>query len=103
MSRQEKLQFKVTLEKGHYDRYLPEVGKFIDTNNMVIRDGDTVRIDYSVYVDYFGEVNDRLEAILKLMSNGEGIVNCSHTELAYGRCLIEDILVKFRSIENKLG
>lgn len=97
-SREEKLRLHVEVDKCARDRYKEDLDRLFnsagddggyDTPEMV--EGDTLKVDYSVYVTYFGAVAKNLETLIKLREDGYK-VTVDLTEMLHGRSLLCDLV-----------
>lgn len=98
--RTESISINLLLNKKEADRYSEDIKLILrEGRDRKISQHDKLSIDYDFHIDYFGDVAERLEAVNRLVSDSNVLVNCSMEELEHGRSVIRDL---FRQIERTI-
>lgn len=91
VSRQEKLQLRLTLDKSAEVKHKADVDLLVP-NRATVNEGDTLYVDYTFFVSYFDDTARKLEAVNRLVRSPGIVVSGSLEELIHGRCLIREVL-----------
>lgn len=94
--RNESLVFKLRLNADQADS--PHVRVFTPVH---VKKDDTLNLTWILDINYFGGVEEKLNALLEILQNDSVIIQCSHQEIRKGRCLIERVLDKIKQVEAK--
>lgn len=87
------------LDKSKADRFREEIALFCDP--PPIEEGDTLKIAYRISIAYFGQIVERLEAMLKMAQAGV-ITKMDYVELEHGRSLVLELgrlMEKLRGVQ----
>ena len=66
-----------------------------------LRPGDKLDVTYTIYIDYLGEICERLRAIIELQKRGV-CVRVDEQELKHGHCLIREAFEAIDQINGKI-
>lgn len=93
---QEELKFTLRLNKPQADLHAKHVEKVLD-RKVPVGCEDTLVVNYTVGVDYWGNVADKLDAILHMAEQGI-IVESAIEELQHGYSLIIEVVDRLKKI-----
>lgn len=68
-----------------------------------VRDGDTLKLTYTLSIQYWGDVVTRLKAIQRILEDPNVLVSVSTEELKHGRCLIQDVCVELAKVQEQFA
>lgn len=109
VNRVEEIKFTIHLDAKTALENKPLVNAFMrlaDRGRQVddydLEDGDSLRLHYSFYADYVGQVAHALELVEQLADKGI-ITRAKTEELNYGRCLFADVAAKLNRIQGKVS
>ena len=88
--RNEKLHLRLRVENPAAPELQDAIGAILDTP-PVVREGDTLNIDYKLQADYFGSVAKKLGGIIELAERGVAI-EADVAELLHGKSLIVEVV-----------
>jgi len=102
MTRYERLKFSLKLDHAAYIDHKDAVTKLLK-QTINTAEGDDLTVDYMCNVDYIGNVVENFEYLLELLNDPKVIVKATHQELFKGKCLFEELILKFNEIEKRLS
>jgi len=97
----EQVVFNLKLTHEQSERNKNDVRKFIKNPPPTEQD-DVLNLTYTLYLEYFGEVAERLEAIERLSKDG-AVIGGSVDEINQGRILIFDVLKRLEKLTVKVS
>jgi hypothetical protein len=103
-TRREEVKFRVKLTRAGIDRHA-ETLSALGFKYLVehIREGDTGYADYTVNIDYFGDVVRKLELFGSLLDDESLVTEVDFEELSQGRSVIAELAEKITRIQDKLA
>lgn len=91
-ARRETLRFRIDLDRAQARKHRTAIAALTPHFRQdALHDGDTLKLDYSLDVTYFGEVVAKLEALVEILEDDELSLAGDLEELLHGRSLIEDV------------
>ena len=93
----EEIHIKMELDKKAYARHAQAVMAVVD-KSIDIGEKDTLKVDYTLYANYFGDVVKKLEAVKKICSDPDIVVSASCASLTQGRLLIYEALKRLDTV-----
>lgn len=107
-AREEKFQISLTLNGSKLSQaQRDEVATFVNRNAKRLKgppwrlgETETIDVTYNLDIDYWGQVVQNIEAMLKLY-DWASITSASTKELKHGKSLIQDLLCKLEQLEKK--
>jgi len=93
----EEIHIKMELDKKAYARHSRAVMDIMD-KPIDMEGKDTLKVDYTLYAHYFGDVVKKLEAMKKICSDPDVIVSASCASLTQGRLLIYEALKRLDAV-----
>ena len=101
-NRIENVYFKLKFNKASVEQFTEEIKQLTQGRTYSnMRVGDMLYIDYIFFVEYLGNCEKSLSAILTLLKNGISL-DVNTEELKYGTCLIQDVFLKLEEIRKEL-
>jgi hypothetical protein len=97
LTRTEVVQINMELDKAAYDRHEAEVALLCPELHMNVLDGDTLKVNYKFFIDYFGDVAAKLAAIKTICVDSDVVTKADCDELIEGRILVYEAL---RELDN---
>lgn len=61
---------------------------------------DSLYVSYKLYIQYFGDVAAKLNALKTLLADPENVVEVSLDEVLQGQCLINEVLVSLKECQD---
>jgi hypothetical protein len=103
LSRSETVKFKVTLNREGVERHA-ETLKILGFTYLVdsLQEGDTGYADYSINIQYFGDIVRKLELFATLVEDYRLVVTTDFEEMKHGRSIILDLAKQIGRIQDKL-
>lgn len=89
--RLERLAFHLTLDKAKADIHAQDARRVLGHDLPEVAADDTLKLTYAVFIEYWGDVAERLEAMNRILADTDVVVDVSTQELKYGICLIEEV------------
>jgi len=97
-SNMESVNFYINCNKEQSVVSKKDIEYILGTAIPEMDDNDILELTYHIFIDYVGEVRNKLDAILRLLNTG---AKGTFKELRTGKCLINDILTKIKQIERR--
>jgi len=101
-TRTERVRILLTLDKSAADAHEADVRTVISTGPPAIIEGGVLKVNYAFWIEYFGSVERRLEAVNRLLLDPAVILDADLEELSTGRCLIAGVLKNIDAIHQKM-
>jgi len=98
-TRSEKVRFDLELDKVRAEKFQKELEVFPFTPFSEMQPGDSLKLKYEVYINYFGNVAQCLTALTTILSDPDVVVKAELTELKHGECLIDTVLARLRDVQ----
>ena len=102
MSRLEHARFLLTLKKSAVDSHEGEIHALISSGPPLVEESGVLKVRYEVWIEYFGSVERRLEAINRMLLDPSIILDADVEELKTGRCLIAEVLKNIDAIHQHI-
>jgi hypothetical protein len=99
--RKEQVNFKLKFDKEILGQYKNEVELIMNGTVPDIGPRDTLTLKFDLNLEYFNCI-DKIKTIIFLMEK-EVPTEVSATEINYGRCLIQDLLLQISEIQKLIG
>lgn len=96
--RLERIKFDLDLDYAQAQAHRTAVAVLTPQGVPVLFEGDTLKLTYSCYVSYAGEVIRSLEAIAELLDAPGVVLQASLEELNYGRCLFAEVVAALNRV-----
>jgi hypothetical protein len=101
--REEKLLLQAVLDASQTGEYVKEVNEILEAKNgIVVREGDSLRLTYTVFIEYWDHVSEKLVAFTRILSDPAIVVDVDTKELIHGQCVIEDLFNRLADIRRIL-
>jgi hypothetical protein len=100
--RNEELKFNLKLNKTKAEKYAEAIKCLLKKEAPEIDAGDTLTLTYTLLIDYWGDVVERIKALKQILDDPDVVVAVSTEELIHGQCLIKELFDQLTVITNKL-
>lgn len=100
-TRTEHVKFTLTLDKEKFDKHRKEVEAACD-KFFVLQECDVLSINYNLYLEYFGQCEERLKGIQRLIDDGV-VVSCESEELIHGVSILLRMLDSLKHIHTHIA
>ena len=101
-TRTERLHFDLWLDKSLADAHKEDIQLITGVEAPIMVEGDTQHVTYDVWLSYFGEVESRLGAMNRLLTEPELVKQVSLEELTHGQSLFVGIIQQIEALKAKL-
>lgn len=98
----ERLRICVSMDKTLADRHSADVKKLCRYEHPLVLEGDVLHLSYDLDIGYFGQVSANLAAFSRILDDPEAVRAVTTNELLHGQCLIQDIVNKIKSLQEKI-
>ena len=104
LSRSETVKFRVTLNREGVERHA-EALRVLGFKYLVdsIQEGDTGHADYSINIQYFGDVVTKLRLFSSLLDDHRLVTEADFQELNHGKSIICGLVQQLTQIQDKLA
>lgn len=101
-TRTERLKFTLKLDHKQVEDWIDDV-RTVDPKAPKVHEGDTLNLSYEVCCQYFGDVEQRLAALSRLLDVPGIVRQVNLDELNHGHCLFAGIVKRIEDLQRKLG
>jgi hypothetical protein len=103
--RYEDLRFEVELNAEQCDRHLESVKTVLAVRDLPfnVQECDTLKVTYNLSIGYWGDVVQRLTALLAILDDPAAIGCINTKELVHGQCLIQSVFEKLGEVQRKIA
>ena len=104
LSRSETVKFRVKLDRAGIERHA-EALRALGFKYLVdhCAEGDTGYADYSINIQYFGDVVTKLELFSSLLDDHRLVTEADFEELKHGKSIIVGLVQRLTQIQDKLA
>jgi hypothetical protein len=99
----EELKFKLELDKTKSEKYAEAIKCLLKADAPEIEASDTLAVTYTLLIDYWGDVVEKLKALKQILDDPDVVVAVSTEELIHGQCLIKELFEQLTVITSKLA
>jgi hypothetical protein len=100
--RSECLQFRLKIDANQAQKHANDIHTVTNFAAPLPLEGDTLSLTYTVSLDYFGDVTNRLAALSRLMNDPDLLRQVNVDELNHGHSLFVHILQQIEEIQRKI-
>lgn len=102
-TRAERLNIEFEVNKDQFDALKKEFTVICPQVMLsTFYQNDTFKVTYAFDIEYFGRVQENLEAICKIIETPGVVLKSSHKEMLHSKCLVEQVFLKLQAIERLL-
>jgi hypothetical protein len=99
----EKLRFELDLNQAQATEHADDIRLVLGQDPPVVQDADTLKLSYEVFVQYFGDVEAKLNAMRRLLGVPGLTRRVSLDELQHGHSIIVGIVQQIEAIQRQLA
>lgn len=101
-TRSEKVKIYLELDKNQDSKYKDNLKIILGSKKQEISRGDILKVDFDFFADYFGEVEAKLDAISRILTDSSVVRKADIQELKHGRSVVVDVVQHLTRIIDQL-
>jgi hypothetical protein len=102
-TRSEEVVFFLNLDAEKARKHKQSAKIILGGDPTNVADGDTLKLTYTLSIQYWGDIVTRLKAIQRILEDPNVLVSVSTEELKHGRCLIQDVFTELAKVQEQIA